>query len=766
MTIFFIYLLKVIICSAVLTAYYFLCLRNKVFHQWNRFFLLLVVLLSLTVPLLQFTIFHTPEEAQQGAIKLLNAVYAEGEPVVILSQKNSFNLSDWPVYLYGSVSLILLCGFLLSLIKIFRLIRQNCAQEVQKILFINTEVKGTPFSFFHYIFWNKAIDINSQAGTQIFKHELVHVREWHTLDKLLMQVVLALFWCNPLFWVIRYELRMMHEFIADKKAVQQQDASQLAALILQTTYPKNFAQIINPFFHQSIKRRLYMLTKIQNPRINYLSRILILPLLAFLVLAFAVKTKTISPGEIPVKLAKKITVVIDAGHGGNDEGAKVEGLSEKELTLAIAQQIKALNSNKNMEIVLTRTGDVTTSLQSRMELVNTQEANLLVSIHVNAAPSIKNSNGLVRENKANGFEARIQQKTSFYVQSRVLGSTLMQSINDIYKTASVLKQSENDLYILKQAPCPAVIIECGYLTNKQDRAFIQQPANQKAIAQKILAGIEKYFSADNGLDVNEVVIDTLPKKKEIREVNVKKETVEVVFKDGTKEEITTKEAQKRGLLNVDPIVNLVHNPAAVRSPFNGLVIVNGNVYKGGLDNLDPDKIHSMNVMKGDSATKKYGEKGAKGVIEITLKKEYENMTLDLEVDAKGTNNMQIANEGFKHTFTKVEVDPVFPGSWSNYLKKNLRASVPVDSGAKAGTYPVVVQFIVDKDGSISDIKALTIHGFGMEEEVMRIIKISPPWLPAGQNGHKVRAYKKQTVTFVVSDEDDATTSQNPDTNKQ
>ncbi len=152
MTIFFIYLLKVIICSAVLTAYYFLCLRNKVFHQWNRFFLLLVVLLSLTVPLLQFTIFHTPEEAQQGAIKLLNAVYAEGEPVVILSQKNSFYLSDWPVYLYGSVSLILLCGFLLSLIKIFRLIRQNCAQEVQKILFINTEVTGTPFSFFHYIF--------------------------------------------------------------------------------------------------------------------------------------------------------------------------------------------------------------------------------------------------------------------------------------------------------------------------------------------------------------------------------------------------------------------------------------------------------------------------------------------------------------------------------------------------------------------------------------------------------------------------------------
>ncbi len=154
------------------------------------------------------------------------------------------------------------------------------------------------------------------------------------------------------------------------------------------------------------------------------------------------------------------------------------------------------------------------------------------------------------------------------------------------------------------------------------------------------------------------------------------------------------------------------------------------------------------------------------MIEITLKKGYENMTLDLEVDAKGTNNMQIANEGFKHTFTKVEVDPVFPGSWSNYLKKNLRASVPVDSGAKAGTYPVVVQFIVDKDGSISDIKALTKHGFGMEEEVMRIIKISPPWLPAGQNGHKVRAYKKQTVTFVVSDEDDATTSQNPDTNKQ
>jgi protein TonB len=108
----------------------------------------------------------------------------------------------------------------------------------------------------------------------------------------------------------------------------------------------------------------------------------------------------------------------------------------------------------------------------------------------------------------------------------------------------------------------------------------------------------------------------------------------------------------------------------------------------------------------------------------------------------------------KPIFTTSEIEPMFPeanGGWKVFLQKNLDATVPVTNGVKPGTYKVIVQFIVDENGKLSDIKPLTSLGYGMEEEVVRLMRLSPDWIPAMQNGKKVSAYKKQTVTFVISE---------------
>ncbi len=106
-------------------------------------------------------------------------------------------------------------------------------------------------------------------------------------------------------------------------------------------------------------------------------------------------------------------------------------------------------------------------------------------------------------------------------------------------------------------------------------------------------------------------------------------------------------------------------------------------------------------------------------------------------------------------FDKVEIEAKFPGGdskWRQYLERNLVASVPVDNGAPEGTYTTVVQFVVDKEGNISDVKPLTSHGYGMEEEAIRVIKKGPAWTPAVQNGRQVKAYRKQPITFQVTGE--------------
>ena len=107
-------------------------------------------------------------------------------------------------------------------------------------------------------------------------------------------------------------------------------------------------------------------------------------------------------------------------------------------------------------------------------------------------------------------------------------------------------------------------------------------------------------------------------------------------------------------------------------------------------------------------------------------------------------------------FEKVDVEATFSGgeaAWRKYIEQNLDPNVPVENEAPIGIYTVVVQFIVDKTGAISDIKALTNFGYGMEQEVIRIMKQSPMWSPASQNNRTVKAYRKQPVTFVVDAED-------------
>ena len=106
-------------------------------------------------------------------------------------------------------------------------------------------------------------------------------------------------------------------------------------------------------------------------------------------------------------------------------------------------------------------------------------------------------------------------------------------------------------------------------------------------------------------------------------------------------------------------------------------------------------------------------------------------------------------------FDKVEIEASFPGGdgkWRQYLERNANGQVATDNGAPEGTYTTVVQFVVDKEGNISDVRSLTNHGYGMEEEAMRVIRKGPKWTPAVQNGRQVKAYRKQPITFQVQGE--------------
>ncbi len=100
-------------------------------------------------------------------------------------------------------------------------------------------------------------------------------------------------------------------------------------------------------------------------------------------------------------------------------------------------------------------------------------------------------------------------------------------------------------------------------------------------------------------------------------------------------------------------------------------------------------------------------------------------------------------------FEKVEMEAKPNFDWKKFLQKNLNGNIPQNNNAPKGTYTVIIKFVVNKDGNLSNFTFSKNPGYGTTEEVLRIIKKSPKWKPAIQNGRIVNSWHTQPVTFVV-----------------
>lgn len=126
------------------------------------------------------------------------------------------------------------------------------------------------------------------------------------------------------------------------------------------------------------------------------------------------------------------------------------------------------------------------------------------------------------------------------------------------------------------------------------------------------------------------------------------------------------------------------------------------------------------------------------------------------VEEKGTGVVEAPKvvEDYDKEFKTVQIQAKFPGgleAWKKYLERNLRQDVPTENGAPPGNYTVVVSFLVDKEGNISEVRADNDPGYGVAAEAVRVIQRGPKWQPAVQNGRNVIYRQKQSITFQVNE---------------
>lgn len=507
------YLLKVVLCSTLLYAYYWFILRDKQFHQYNRFYLMGISVISWLVPFIKIEIVKEQVVAAPKVLHFATAIAESNSSIEkeVIEQSSQFSWDNLILLVAIIVSVFFILRFLQSLWKIKRLIRQYPMKELLGFYLVMTDVKGTPFSFFKYVFWNNSIDLHSELGRGILAHEVAHVEENHSFDKILIELQLIFGWFNPILWLIRNELYLIHEFIADKKSVENNDVSVLAELLLASAYPSQQHLLSNPFFFSPIKRRIQMFTKTKT-KYSYLRRLTILPILAVIVLLFAFRNHAINSKPI-THLDKKYTVIVDAGHGGHDPGATTpDGTTEKNLTLAIAQKIKSLNNNPNINIILTRESDKFVDLVERANFANASNANLFLSIHIDNSKSPKHTS-------ASCF---VPSKNYLYIsKSNVFAQNILMATNGLF-TNGKLKTRDKGIWVLENVQMPAVLFESGYMSNSNDLQFVKE--NISNIAGGLLAAIEAYLANENTLTTSlpEATNEISTNTQNINRVNSKK----------------------------------------------------------------------------------------------------------------------------------------------------------------------------------------------------------------------------------------------------
>ncbi|MBW8360453.1 MAG: M56 family metallopeptidase [Weeksellaceae bacterium] len=295
-----IYIGKMILCSAVLFGYYHLALKDRTFHHYNRFYLLAAVLVSLLLPLLKISYFTL--EVNSNIYLLMSGLqYTES----VSPEHRDQLLFYISILAVSPVALILLGKLVVGLFRIRSFKGRFPREQLQGISVYHTDLEDAPFSFFKSLFWKNSILLNSDLGKQILKHEMVHIEQKHSSDKLFMEIVCSVLWFNPVFWLIKKELYLIHEYLADHKAVKNLDTKAFVKMLLASHFSRNIIPATNPFLNSNLKKRLKMLQK-PKTKFGYLHRILALPLVFTMAFAYAVNTKNIEIAELNADIQKII----------------------------------------------------------------------------------------------------------------------------------------------------------------------------------------------------------------------------------------------------------------------------------------------------------------------------------------------------------------------------------------------------------------------------------------------------------------------------
>jgi len=687
---FALYLIKSSVWLTGFSLIYILFLRNERFFVLNRIYLVSGILVSIIFPL--FTWHYTVIFPVTPTAEVL-----EPQVVGVTPVSDSFPIQNLLLYFYLTGALYLLFRLIKQTVAVWRVIRQSETQHFNSIKLIRTDRYPASFSFFSFVFVNPSID--EPETSEIVNHEQEHIRQQHWMDLLLFEILRTMHWFNPVSWLYGRLIRQNHEYLADERALQRSSNPAIyRAALLNQMFGGPVISLANSFNYSLNKKRFNMMKQITYSPFRKLKLLLVLPLIAGVFYAFATPE---------YKFAKT-----------EDESGKTEAT---QITNEVIPAFTEANVIQNSEI------------ENTIPMIITEN-----ETHSPQKQSIAGSlTTLTKEDKTIKGKVVDEQNNPLKGANIVISGTTIGTISDASGNFELKTANESLL----------VISYVGYMTIKKKPDFNKEMIIPMEPVTVGIGGVGNFIAESKSPEKpNPSLIFIDGKESSEKEmVQIDPEKIEKVIVLKGKQAI-----EKYGKKGKDGVVLVTlkkDDPASVSQTFKvksnsplkfgntnsfgkqPLIIVDGVIEMQDVNNIPPETIESINVLKKESLTKIYGDKGKNGVILITTKKgasTKKNAPIDVKVTGYANDQKEKSSE-----LTNTDVQIRSTGT------------------SKIEGKPLIVKDgIIAENQEVEDIEPGTIESMNVLKGKVAIKKYGKK----GKDGVIEFTMKKQGNTFMAVEE--------------
>ncbi len=706
---FAIYLLKSVIWLTGFALVYFLFLRNERFFLLKRYYLVSGILISFLFPLFSIhyqVVLPSPDVTPADFIPAGNTTINTG---LQASPDKPFDYKLILLVLYLTGILFFAFRLIWHIRSLYKTINKANINNRHQVKLIRASEFPTSFSFFNYVFINPSV--SETEVKEIINHELVHVHQKHWFDLLLVELLCLLQWLNPFVWIYTRFIRLNHEYLADEVALQRTSnpAIYKAALVNQLFSSPVFS-LSNSFNYSLNKKRFDMMKKIITSPYRKMKMLFVLPVFAIVFYAFATpEYNYTAPSDNAITIDQASPIVAKVVKGGvlQEDGSPLPGVT----------------------IVVSGTPGwgILTDVGGKFAISGiTEDANLVFSCKGYKTQILKpdfSSEMSVKMLKDPDYQEQIKIRSSdgslvkpLIIVDGVVSEKGIEGIDPaLISSMDVLKdKSATDKYGEKGKDG---VIE---ITTKRKASETQITTSQAQTNQKTVKGVVLKEDGQplEGVDVtstgtmgNAFFVTT---GKDGRfELNNSQADAILLFSSRGYKRVTLK-ADFNKEMSVRMEKDPEYKAPSVQRP-NPLVVIDGVISEKNFSDARKDLGYDLGPVKslfGKEATDKYGEKGANGVMEITTRKKALEM-------------------GLKSPFPRLAPEdfPTFQNQRFNSFNDWVAGQVKYPSEAQTKKIEgwITVNFMVELNGTISNVVPAGLIDPILSEEVIRAIKTSPRW---------------------------------------